>query len=105
MKSFYGGIFIEKSKLKEVGIEYPVKLEYYKNINEDELLRKDNTKYGISIVKTEYIPDNIKIEKKEIEHISNDEREINKILDLLKRNEVTPIGIEDVITDLRKQFF
>ena len=30
MKTFFGGKFIEKEKLTEAGIDYPIKLEYYK---------------------------------------------------------------------------
>ena len=45
MKTFFGGIFIEASKLKEAGIQYPIKVEYYK------LKDEDNKKYGIEIIK------------------------------------------------------
>ena len=58
MKRFFGGIFIEKEKLKEEGINHPIKLEYYKQINEE---TNEENKYGITIVKTEYIPEKIKV--------------------------------------------
>ena len=105
LKSFYGGIFIEKTKLKEAGKEYPIKLEYYKRINEDEILRKEKAKFGISIVKTEYIPNNTKIEAEEIKYLSNDESKIDNMLKLFKKNEVTPVELEDVVFDLRNQIF
>ena len=35
MKTFFGGTFIEKEKLEEAGINHPIKLEYYKEINEE----------------------------------------------------------------------
>ena len=35
MKTFFGSIFIEKEKLQEAGVKYPIKLEYYKIKNED----------------------------------------------------------------------
>ena len=35
------------------------------------------------------------------EEITNDEREINKFLNIVKENEVTPIGLEDVIIELK----
>ena len=44
MKTFFGGIFIEASRLKEEGIQYPIKVEYYK------LKDEDNKKYGIEII-------------------------------------------------------
>ena len=44
MKRFYGSIFIEKEKLEEAGVENPIKLEYYKIINEDEFVKGTNSK-------------------------------------------------------------
>ena len=100
MRTFFGGAFIEKEKLEEAGIDYPIKLEYYKQINEDDINRYNKAKYGIQIVKTEYIPNNIKIETKNIEYVTNDEIEENTILNIFKENQVTPINSEEVILDL-----
>ncbi|MCF0124347.1 MAG: hypothetical protein HUJ68_01070 [Clostridia bacterium] len=97
MKKFYGGIFIEKEKLKEAGIVKPIKLEYYKITNEEE------EKYGIEIVKTQYINEEIKVENKEIDYITNNEEKIDEILRILKENEVTPIAVQDVICDFSKE--
>ena len=102
MKKFFGGIFIEKNKLEEAGIKYPVKLEYYKITNEDGKKINNNLKFGISIVKTEYMKSGIKIEKKDIEMLYNEEEKVNKILELFKNNQVTPIGADDVLEDLNK---
>ena len=93
MKRFYGGTFIDKNKLIEAGINYPIKLEYYKTINKEE--------YGIQIIKTEYIGEKIKVEKKDISYISNNEKEANNILDIFKEYQVTPIGAIDVLKDLK----
>ena len=77
MKTFYGGKFIVKSKLEKEGIFYPIKLEYYKSIETKENRPSDNyARFGISVVKTEYIPDNIKIVSREVKDISADERKI-----------------------------
>ena len=104
MKTFFGGVFIEKEKLEEAGINHPIKLEYYKEINEDDI-GSGKEKYGIHIVKTEYIPDNLKIETKSIKYVTNDEIEANQILDIFRKNQVTPINAEEVIVDLfRKKF-
>ena len=105
MKTFFGGTFINKEQLKQEGKEYPIKIEYYKKINEDELVKSNNAKYGIYIVKTEYIPNNIKTEDKEIKYLTNDEQKVEKILDIFKRNEVTPVIMEDIINDLKNQMF
>ena len=54
MKSFYGSIFISKEELKDAGIEYPIKVEYYKIISEKETSKSNEAIFGIQAVKTEY---------------------------------------------------
>jgi hypothetical protein len=103
LKTFFGGTFIEKEKLEEAGISYPIKLEYYKQINEDDINSDNNVKYGICIVKTEYIPNNLKVETKSIKYVTNDELEEEKILNIFKENKVTIINSEEVILDLFKK--
>ena len=102
MNIFYGGTFIKKDELEEAGINYPIKLEYYKIINEEVLTKNKNTKYGIKVVKTEYIKDDIKVEDETIKYLSSDEQKVEEILNTLKNNEVTPIAIKDVISDISK---
>ncbi len=103
MKTFYGSTFINKEKLEEGNIKYPIKLEYYKIINEDELNKNNATKFGINIIKTEYVENEPRVEEKEIKYLSNDEQKVNEVLSILKRNEVTPVIVEDVIVDFSKQ--
>ena len=102
MNIFYGGIFIEKEKLEKEGIKYPIKLEYYKNINSEQVLKQNKYLFGISVVKTEYMKDKTRVERKDIKYLSNDEQRINAILELCKENEVTPIAFEDVICEYIK---
>ena len=105
MKVFFGGRFIEKEKLENEGIFHPIKLEYYKRINEEEFIKGNNNKFGISVVKTEYLQETTKVEQKDIKYLTNDEAKIEKLLNLFKENEVTPIGVDDVICDLYKTTF
>ena len=98
MKTFFGSVFIEKEKLEEAGITHPIKLEYYKIKD----LKSKNDIFGIEVVKTAYINEEIKVEKASIDKLTNDEKIENSILDILKRNEVTPVILEDVIEDLVK---
>ena len=105
MRVFFGGRFIEKEKLENEGIFHPIKLEYYKRINEEEFIKGNNNKFGISVVKTEYLPETTKVEQKDIKYLTNDEAKIEKLLNLFKENEVTPIGVDDVICDLYKTTF
>ena len=100
MRIFFGGTFIEKEKLEEAGIHHPIKLEYYKQINEDNINSDNKLKYGIHIVKTEYIKYNKKIETKDIKYVTNNELEENEILNIFKANQVTLINSEEVISDL-----
>ena len=102
MKSFFGSIFINRDELREAGIDYPIKVEYYKIINEEEKIKQNKSIYGIQIIKTEY-KDKIGVEQEKIEHITNDESEITKMLSLIKENEVTPIGLEDVILEIKSR--
>lgn len=93
MKTFFGGIFIEANKLKEEGIQYPIKVEYYK------LKDENSKKYGIEIIKREYTPKSMEIEKREIKSLSRDECKIERMLELFQKNEVTPICAEEIIED------
>jgi hypothetical protein len=99
LKTFFGGTFIQKEKLKEAGIYHPIKLEYYKQINEDDIKSSSKAKFGISIVKTEYLDEEVKVETKNIRYVTNDETEEEKILKIFKENEVTPINSEEIICD------
>ena len=105
MNTFFGSIFIEKEKLKEAGVEYPIKLEYYKIINEDEFINRYNAQYGIKIVKTEYIKNNTRIEDKTIRYLSNNEQRVEDILNVFKKNEVTPVCVDDIICDFSKGLY
>ena len=104
MNTFFGSIFIEKAKLKEAGVEHPIKLEYYKT--ESEVSNKNNikeTKFGIEVIKTSYIKEEVKVENSKITEIAKDERIVDKILEILKRNEVTPVCAEYIVEDLLKE--
>lgn len=98
MKTFYGSTFIKKEKLKEAGINHKIKLEYYKIANEDyERVKKE--KFGVSIIKKEYINNEVQTEEKSIKYLYNDENKINEILNILREHEVTPIGMKDIVLD------
>lgn len=99
MKVFYGGIYLEEKALHDAGIEHPIKLEYYKTMNEEKNL------FGIDIVKTEYKTNDIIKEEKQMKQLSNDEEKIDRMLSIFKAYEVSPITAQDVIDDLLKQNF
>lgn len=97
VKTFFDGVFMNKERLQDEGIKYPIKLEYYKTSIEEENVEN---KYGIEITKTEYLKDNVKIETKELRNVTNNMLEQERILKILIKNEVTPVGLEDVIAEL-----
>lgn len=101
--TFFGGVFIDQETLKTAGINYPIKLEYYKRINEDELFESNKAKYGVNIVKTEYKNDKTTVEQKSIKYLTNDEKRANYLLRILKENFVTPIELDDIVSDFSKQ--
>lgn len=103
VKIFFSSTFIKKENLKEASINHPIKLEYYKIINEDEMVKGKKAKFGIGVEKTEYIENKVKVENKTIKYLSNDEKRIEEILKIFKENEVTPITVTDIISDLSKK--
>ena len=104
MKYFFGCTFMSREELANIGVEYPIKLEYYKTqTNEKEVKNQKDIKYGIEVIKTSYIDEQVKIEKRIIPEILRDEIRINNILDKLKQNKVTPVSAEYVIEDFLKE--
>lgn len=105
MKTFFGCTFIEKEKLEEAKINHPIKYEYYKEINEDYTNSENKAKFGIQIVKTEYISNKPKIETKSIKYITNDEAEEDRILKIFKENQVSLANSEEIISELLRKNF
>ena len=96
MKTFFDGIFIDSNNAQNEN-EYSIKLEYYKTIKTEE---NGEAKYGIQIVETEFIDGKVNVESKIINGISNSSDEVEKMIEILRNNEVTPIGIEDAINEI-----
>ena len=96
MKTFFDGIFVDGSEPDEEG-EYPIKLEYYKTIKMKENVEAN---YGIEVVKSEFIQGKVNIENKRIENITSNDREIENILNILRNNKVTPIGMQDALDEI-----
>ena len=97
MKTFFGEVYINEKELKEEGIKYPIKVEYYKTTDEE----KGEKNYGVEIIKKEYriIEDRIQIEK-----LTKEEDKIEELLNLLRTNEVSTIGAKDIIEDMNETY-
>lgn len=96
-KTFCGGVFLSDSDSAEIKLKNLIELDYYKT------LQKNNNAeiYGIEVVKKEYKKKS-NIETKSIQYISDDETITNDIIEKLMRNKVTPLTLQDVISDLLK---
>lgn len=104
-KIFYGGIFMDTENLRHNGIYNPIKIDYYKTEQTNEILENETlVKYGIEIVKTEYKDEKTNVEVNKMYEISNNEKDIDEILRIFKENEVTPIVAEDIISDYFYKF-
>ena len=79
-----------------------VVVEYFRT-EEEETDESYNPKkpLGIEVVKKENIGGITYRETKLVKHIGNSIEKIDKILELLRRNSVTPICVADVLEDLR----
>ena len=100
MRHFFAGTFINHKDLESVGIDYPIKLEYYKTSSSHN--KANNETFGIEIVKTAYTPSETKMENMHIAEFTNDETIVNQILNILREHEVTPICANEIVEDLLK---
>lgn len=98
MKIFYGATFMTATDLAKANIYHPMKLEYYKIRQEN---KEEDIKYGIEIVKKMYKNKQIEIEQEKILNITKSEEKANEMLELLKKHQVTPVVLKDVIEDLK----
>lgn len=68
-------------------------LEYYK------IFMENKRSFGIEIIKKELKDNKEYIEDKKLENISNNEIEVNNILEIFTKTKVTPIISEYVVED------
>lgn len=93
-KSLYGKEKLELEDLIESQMKHLVELTYFKI--------KDSNQYSIEIVKTETIGGKSKEESEKMNLLTDNEIKTNKILEILMRNKVTPIGLEDTMKEIVK---
>ena len=96
MRKFYADVILNKEELKESDSNR-IELEYYKIAKN---VKKDQRTYGIEIVKTEYFNNKKLKESENIYNVPNNEDVINNLLSILKENQVTPIGLNDVVDEI-----
>ena len=95
IKELYGEAIIDSRDSEELNIGERIKLEYYKTISK--LFANGNREtYGKKYKDTK----KEKIESREINNILLEEKQTEKLLKILINNKVTPIALDDVLTDL-----
>ncbi len=94
---YYGETTINIRELIESNRKGFIRLEYY---GIKSTVEEETTQYGIEIVKKEYANKNLIKEKNNVANIAENEEELVEIITTLKRNKVTPIGLEDIVKDL-----
>ena len=95
---------MNREELQNIGVKYPIKLEYYKTqTNEENVKNVNDIRYGIEVIKTSYIEEKIDVEKTCIPEIIKDEAKVESMLNILKENKATPISVPYIIEDLLKE--
>ncbi len=96
-KNLFGVIDLKPS----LKCEQSVLIEYYivedENTDED---YDDKKPYGIEVMKKQLIDGIVYREIKTVKHISSSQDYVKNLIDILKRNSVTPITTGDVLDDL-----
>ena len=100
MRRLYADIILNKDELKDSSRSL-IEIEYYKISKKiwRNVGKKINL-YGIEIIKKEYLGRRKVKEKNNLYNITSDEGVIDNLLNVLKRNRVTPIGLKDVIEEV-----
>ena len=96
-KSLFGKTIIDKSDSDDLKEDEKIELEYYETHNLSENAKGE---YGIEIVKKKQKNEKFNIESKVINNISNEEQKINQLLSILMLNKVTPVSVDDIISDI-----
>ncbi|MBO5005762.1 MAG: hypothetical protein J6D03_11250 [Clostridia bacterium] len=100
LREFYGDTIIDKNDYNEFDGEFKIHLTYYKT--QDCLNLDDkNASYGMQVVKKQTDGNSMKVETKEFSNIVDTEEKVDNILEILKRNKVTPVAVRDVLEDMK----
>ncbi len=78
---------------------HTIMLKYYKT-KYNNFSQNDEKKYGVGIIKTEIVNNEINEEKQEFNHICKQKCEVEHLLSILLKNKVTPIDLKYVLEDM-----
>ena len=97
MKKIFSKVLYNDNELVGSNIQ-KLELEYYKVVNEPK------KGYGIEITKKELCDNRNTEESKHIDNLTTSESLIDKLLEILSINKVTPVASEDVICDFFEEY-
>lgn len=100
LKTLYGKAIIDSSDSEEIQDDHKIELEYYATKRRI-LFKKESKPYGIEVVKKDIERNRIDVEKTVVNNICGLEQETKNLLDILVVNKVTPMSVEDIISDLK----
>ena len=100
LKTLYGKAVIDSSDSEEIQNDHKIELEYY-TTKHNLLFKNESKPYGIEVVKKDIERNRIDVEKKVLNNICKLEQDTKNLLDLLVVNKVTPMSVEDIISDLK----
>jgi len=100
LKKLYGTTSIDSTDYEESLENKKIELEYYTTKNKS-LFFKNINLYGIEVVEKYIKEEKVNVEKTIVNNIYRKEEDINKLLDILINNKVTPIAVKDVISDIK----
>ena len=98
-KRLYGEERLEIEDLFDSKIDHLVELAYYKIKNVKEATKQ----YAVEIVKTEYLENKLKVESEKANLFTDNETKANNILEILKKNKVTPMGLKETMIEIAKR--
>lgn len=103
-KTCYGITNLETNEFSKENINHRIELEYYRirKIKRN-IFGKATRKYGIEILKREYMNNKLNVESNKIIDITKNKDRIVEIINTLKKYKVTPISLNDVVEDLLKE--
>lgn len=96
MRKFYADVVLNKDELKESDSNR-IELEYYKIAKN---VKRNQRTYGIEIIKTEYFNGKKLKESENIYNVTTDEGVVDNLLNILRENKVTPIGLDDAVDEI-----
>lgn len=96
-KCLFGKTVVDSTVSDELSSDEKFELEYYETTNSAE---ENKRKFGIEVVKKKDEDEKFNIESKIVNNISNEENKIKSLLKILMLNKVTPISVDDVISDI-----